>query len=121
MIRRGLTGTAVELAAGVLLMLTVVAVIVLWAPSPAESTPQLDRYAADTADLLIREPTRGTPGTRSGAVLDARADALLPTHVEYRVVGPAGAAGPRPPPTAATGTAIRPTPHGELRVIVWYG
>ncbi len=121
MIRRRLSGVTIELVIGVLLLLAVVAITVFWMPPPDDPTAQLNRYAADTAEILVSEPIHGTPGTRDGAMLDTRADALLPDHVEYRIVGPTGLAGQQPPPTARTGTATRPTPHGELRVIVWYG
>ncbi len=120
MIRRRLSGRIIELAIGVLLLLAIVAMTILWMPSPDDSTAQLNQYAADTAEILVNEPIRGSPGTRNAATLEARADALLPDHLEYQIIGPAGIAGQRPT-TTRTGTAMRPTPHGELRVIVWYG
>jgi len=120
-IHRRLSGIIIELAIGVLLLLAIVAMTILWMPSPDDSTAQLNQYAADTAEILISEPIHGPPGTRNAATLAARADTLLPDHLEYRIIGPAGIAGQRPPPMTRTGTAMRPTPHGELRVIVWYG
>lgn len=132
--RRGqLSLTVVEAAVGVLLVFAVTAGFALGTPQPDTAEVQLDAYARDAAAVLVNEPPRHQDATRlaevsrSAAAFDRERDALrervdriLPDNLMFRVRTPQGDVGYPRPAGVPLGSARATTPHGPVRIWVWY-
>lgn len=131
--RGQLSLSVLEAAVGVVLILGVAAGFAVGVPAPSDRATQLDVYARDTASVLAGDPprhggaTRLAELTRSAGSFDRergalrrRVDRILPDNLMFRVRTPHGAVGFRRPAGSTVGTATVTTPHGEVRIEVWY-
>lgn len=122
-----------EVAVGVVLVLSLVATLALGVPAPDTREPQLDAYADDALTLLANEPpehegaTRlsemlASPGSfaRERATLDRRLDRILPDNLMYRLQTPHGPIGYGMPADVTEGRATVTTAHGPVTLRVWY-
>lgn len=131
--RGQLSLSAVEAGIGVVLVLGVAMGFALAVPTAADRTTQLDAYARDTATVLAGEPPRHAGATRLSevvrsestfqrerAALQRRVDRILPDNLLFRVRTPHGAVGYQRPDGVPVGVATATTPHGDVRIEVWY-
>lgn len=122
-----------EVAVGVVLILSLVATLALGVPAPDTSESQLDAYAEDALTLLANEPPEHAGATRLSEMLgsperfdreretlDRRIDRLLPDNLMYRLETPQGAVGYAVPADVTEGRATVTTPHGAVTLRVWY-
>lgn len=132
--RRGqLPLSLLEVAIGVVLLLSVTLGFALGvAPAETRAT-QLDAYATDVGTILANEQPRHNGSTRLQEVvasnesftrergaLERRVRRILPANVLFRVETPYGAVGSAQPRETVTGTAVFPTGSGRVRIEVWY-
>lgn len=123
----------IEVAVGVLFVLTVAGIFGLGFPDPGVAEAQLDAYADDAATVLANEPPRHGGETRLAEVtrspeafererdaLDRRVDRILSDNLMYRVETQHGAVGYEKPAGVSLGRAAVPTRHGEVVIWVWY-
>lgn len=136
--RAQLSMPLVEAGIGVVLILSLTALLALGTPAPQASDPQLDAYAADVATVLAEEPARHGGTTRLDEVtrsaerfdreapaLERRVDDLLPDNLMFRIVVENAELGTESigherPANAVTGAETVTTRHGQVRVEVWY-
>lgn len=122
-----------EVAVGVILVLSVVAMLALGVPAPDTREPQLDAYADDAVTLLANEPPEHTGATRLSemlassssfarerATLEGRLDRILPDNLMYRLETPHGALGYGMPANVVDGRATATTANGSVTLRVWY-
>lgn len=123
----------VELALGVVLILSVTLGFGLGAPAADTRQPQLEAYAEDTAAILQTESPRHDGATRLRELvvseqsfdrekesLDRRIERILPANVMYCVTLPHGTVGFPKPGGVLTGTATVPTGYGRVQIEVWF-
>lgn len=122
-----------EVAVGVVLVLSLVATLALGVPGPDTREPQLERYADDALTLLANEPPEHAGATRltemlassrsldrERATLDRRLDRIVPDNLMYRLETPHGAVGYQVPGDVAEGRATVTTANGPVTLRVWY-
>lgn len=122
-----------EVAVGVVLVLSLVATLALGVPAPETSESQLDVYAEDAVTLLANEPPEHASSTRLSEMLvsperfererttlDRRIDRILPDNLLYRLETPHGTIGYEMPADVTAGRATATTPHGSITLRVWY-
>jgi hypothetical protein len=123
----------VEVALGVVLILSVVFGFALATPTAETREPQLAAYADDTATILTTEPAShdGTTRLREIAASETvfererdsvarRVDRILPANVLFNVETPHGSVGTAIPRQRTTGTETVQTGAGTVRIEVWY-
>lgn len=132
--RRGqLPLSLLEVAIGVVVILSLTLGFALGPPAADTRAPQLDAYATDVATVLANEqPRHGGPTRlrevvasqaafdRERGALERRVERILPENVLFRVETPHGAVGLARPRQTVTGTAVVPTGAGQVRIEVWY-
>ncbi|GAB3690832.1 hypothetical protein GCM10028857_27600 [Salinarchaeum chitinilyticum] len=131
--RAQLSMPVVEAGIGVVMILSLAALLAIGTPAPQVDDPQLDVYAEDVAVVLAEEPPRHGGTTRldeltrsqssfdrEAPALDRRVETLLPANLLYRIETPHGAVGFERPTGAVTGASTVTTQHGEVRVEVWH-
>lgn len=127
--RAQLSLSLLEVAIGVLFVFAVVSGMIIGAPTPQRPTTQLDTYAHDVA-IVLDDPTNQhrlselarSPSAfaRARTTLDDRLDRLLSENLLARIETPHGAVGYAAPASVAVGRATISTPHGRVRILVWY-
>lgn len=132
--RRGqLPLSLLEVAVGVILVLSVLATLALGVPGPDTQEPQLEAYADDAVTLLANERPEHAGATRLSEILssssafarerdtlDRRLDRILPDNLMYRLETPHGAVGYPMPANVVAGRATATTAHGSVTLRVWY-
>lgn len=122
-----------EVAVGVVLILSLVATLALGVPTPDTSERQLDTYAEDALTLLANEPPEHAEATRLSEMLtsptsfdreretlDRRIDRILPDNLMYRLETAYGTVGYEMPAAVTEGRATATTAHGSVTLRVWY-
>jgi len=122
-----------EVAVGVVLVLSLVGTVALGVPGPDTREPQLDAYASDAVTLLANESPEHTGVTRLAEVLDSsarfdreretldrRLDRILPDNLLYRLETDHGVVGYPLPAGVTTGSARATTGAGSVTLRVWY-
>ncbi|MFC6975487.1 hypothetical protein ACFQL1_13845 [Halomicroarcula sp. GCM10025709] len=125
--------SVLEVAIGVVVILSVTLGFALGPPAADTRGPQLDAYASDVATVLANEQPRHGGSTRLREVLaseatfdrergalERRVERILPENVLFRVETPHGTVGLARPRQTTTGTAVIPTGIGRVRIEVWY-
>lgn len=122
-----------EVAVGVVLVLSLVATLALGVPAPDTREPQLDAYAEDAVTLLANEPPEHAGSTRLSEMLrssdrfdrerdtlDRRLDRIIPDNLLYRLETSHGVVGYPMPADVSEGRATVTTAHGPVTLRVWY-
>lgn len=122
-----------EVAVGVILVLSVLAMLALGVPEPDTREPQLATYADDALTLLANEPPEHAGATRLSEMLaspdafarergtlDRRLDRILPDNLMYHLETPHGAIGYEVPADVVDGRATATTANGAVTLRVWY-
>lgn len=122
-----------EVAVGVVLVLSVVATLALGVPAPETSERQLDAYADDAVTLLANEPPEHAGATRLSEMLassdhfdrergtlDRRIDRILPDNLMFRLETPHGTVGYAMPAGVVEGRSTATTVNGSVTLRVWY-
>ncbi len=123
----------VEAGIGVVMILSLAALVAIGTPAPPADDPQLDVYAEDVGMVLAEEPPRHggttrldeltrsqTSFDREAPALEQRVESLLPANLLYRIETPHGAVGFERPTGAVAGASTVTTQHGEVRIEVWH-
>lgn len=131
--RGQLSLSVLEAAIGVVFIMGVAAGFGLTVADPNGRDAQLDAYARDTATVLADEPPRHGGATRLSEVvrseqsferersaLRRRVNRILPDNLMVRIMTDHGTVGFPKPDGITVGRATVTTPHGPVRIEVWY-
>ena len=124
---------AVEVGIGLLLIVSVIALLALGTPGAEQRSVQLDAYAEDTATVLEEAEPRHGGATRldeltvseerferEADALEAQVERILPDNVLFRLETSHGVVGAERPRGVSVGRTTVPTLHGDVTIEVWY-